>query len=322
VPPGWTDWQGRVAGAGGYYNHTINDNGQLVRYGESEEDYQTDVLADRAVETIAEAAQRQPFFLSIGTIAPHVPAMPAPRHEGVFDNEPLPKSPSYNEEDMSDKPSFIRNRPLISPEQEQELTASHRGRLGSLLAVDDLVERVVDALADAGVLNNTVLIFTSDNGWFLGEHRITRGKILAYEEAARMPLLIRGGGFPKGATVDQVVGNIDLAPTIIDLADAAPGRVMDGRSILPLGSDPNFGNARDLLIETLRYQAVRNESFLYVEHDTGEQELYDMRPGSANYDPYQLESRHADSAYSQIMAELANKLNELRTCSGESCEVQ
>ena len=148
------------------------------------------------------------------------------------------------------------------------------------------------------------------------------GKILAYEEAARMPLLIRGGGFPKGATVDQVVGNIDLAPTIIDLADAAPGRVMDGRSLLPLGSDANFGKARALLIETLRYQAVRNDSFLHVEHDTGEQELYDMRPGTANYDPYQLKSQHANSAYSQIKRRLAAKLSKLRTCSGTSCEVQ
>jgi N-acetylglucosamine-6-sulfatase len=174
--------------------------------------------------------------------------MPALRHEGVFDNEPLPHPPSFNEEDVSDKPSFIRNRPLISPEQ--ELTASRRGRLGSLLAVDDLVDRVVDALADTGVLNNTVLIFTSDNGWFLGEHRITMGKILAYEEAARMPLLIRGGGFPKGATVDQVVGNIDLAPTIIDLADASSGRVMDGRSLVPLAQNATLATSRNLLIET------------------------------------------------------------------------
>ncbi|HEX2243497.1 MAG TPA: sulfatase-like hydrolase/transferase, partial [Gammaproteobacteria bacterium] len=186
----------------------------------------------------------------------------------------------------------------------------------------DLVERVVDQLAATGALDNTVLIFTSDNGFFHGQHRIQVGKGLPYEEASHVPLLIRGGGFPKDKTASQFVSNVDLAPTIVAITEANARLVMDGRSLLPLAQDPGLATARDLLIENVYYGAVRNKSFLYVEHNTGEQELYDMRPGSANYDPYQLESRHADSAYSEIMAELANKLNELRDCSGESCEVQ
>jgi arylsulfatase A-like enzyme len=247
---------------------------------------------------------------------------------GAFDDEPLPKPPSYNEADMSDKPLFFRNRSLISPEEEQELTARHRDRLASLLAVDALVERVVNELAATGVLNNTVIIFTSDNGYFEGEHRLRHpaSKGWPYDEATHMPLLIRGGGFPEGLTVDRFVANIDLAPTIVELAGATAGLTMDGRSLLPLADNPNLGSARDFLIELMlkagTYHALRNESFLYVEHDTGEQELYDMRENSPNYDPYQLESRHADSAYSQIMAELVAKLNQLLTCSGISCQLQ
>jgi N-acetylglucosamine-6-sulfatase len=331
VPPGWTDWQGLVDNTTyRMYNYTINDNGSLVTYGEAEADYQTDVLADRAVETINQAAPNQPFFLSIAPVPPHYELFPtgfsaprpAPRHEGAFNDRPLPRPPSFNEANVSDKPLFIRNLPRLTSSEIQTITTTYRARLASLLAVDDLVERVVNALADAGVLNNTVLFFTSDNGWMQGEHRIREGKIFAYEESSHVPLLIRGDGFPPGATRNQFVGNIDLAPTIVDLTDASPRRVMDGRSLLPLAQNPTLGTARDLLIETLRYEAVRNRSFVYVEHNTGERELYDMRPDSANYDPYQLQSRHADSAYSQIQSQLANRLNQLSTCSGTSCGAQ
>jgi N-acetylglucosamine-6-sulfatase len=160
------------------------------------------------------------------------------------------------------------------------------------------VGRVINALADAGTLDNTVLIVTSDNGYFEGEHRLRHpaSKGRPYDEATRVPLLIRGGGFPKGATADQFVANIDLAPTIVDLAGATAGLAMDGQSLLPLPLERSPGTARDFLIELIlkagTYHALRNESLLYVEHNTGERELYDMRENSPNYDPYQLQSRH------------------------------
>ena len=343
VPPGWTHWQGLVDNSTyRLYNYTINDNGALVTYGETEADYQTDVLADRAVATVDEAVLRQPFYLSIAPLPPHLelrstgnpdpvtgmdtedlfPPRPAPRHVGAFSNEPLPKPPSYNEADVSDKPAEIRNFSLISSSTAQTITDRYRGQLASLLAVDDLVARVVDELAATGVLNNTVIIFTADNGFYHGEHRIRSEKFRVYEEAVHVPLLIRGDGFPQGVTRNQFVANIDLAPTIVDLADASPQRVMDGRSLLPLAQNATLAASRNLLIETLKYKAVRNKSFLYVEHATGERELYDMRPGTANYDPYQLRSRHASSTYNQIKSQLAATLSKLRTCSGANCEVQ
>ncbi|HKH20545.1 MAG TPA: sulfatase/phosphatase domain-containing protein, partial [Gammaproteobacteria bacterium] len=182
-------------------------------------------------------------------------------------------------------------------------------------------ERIVSKLSVEGVLDNTVLMFTSDNGLFHGEHRIKNGKSKVYEEDVHMPLLIRGDGFPPGVTRNQFVANIDLAPTIVDLADASPRRIMDGRSLLPLAQDASLAPSRNLLIETNEFKAVRNKSFLYVEHSTGERELYDLRKGTANYDPYQLRSRHASSAYNQSKTELRTKLSKLRTCSGTSCFV-
>jgi N-acetylglucosamine-6-sulfatase len=333
VPPGWTDWQGLV-GESAYssYNYTLNDNGTLVTYGEAPADYQTDVLASRAMETIDEASKRQPFFLSIATLAPHVESAanppsgprPPPRYASVFENEPLYKPPSFNEADVSDKPAEIRKLPLLDSSLIQQRTERYRGELGALLAVDDLMARVVNELAATGVLNNTVIMFTSDHGLFHGEHRLRAGKREVYEEASHVPLLIRGPGFPQGTTANQVVANVDLAPTIVDLADASPGLAMDGRSLLPLAQNPSLANACNLLVEastggTRTYKAVRNNSFLYVEYSTGEQELYDMRPGSTNYDPYQLQSRHADPAYAGVKAQLSIRLNQLRTCSGISC---
>jgi N-acetylglucosamine-6-sulfatase len=333
VPAGWSDWQGLVdPSTYAMYGYTLNDNGELITYGDADADYQTDVLADRAVQTITEAAQRQPFFLSIAPVPPHRTGIggpnPAPRHVGAFANAPLPRSPSFNEADVSDKPLFFRNLSLIPPEAVSDITDRNRDRLASLLAVDDLVERVVNALAASGALYNTVLIFTSDNGYFQGEHRLRHpaSKGWAYDQASHVPLLIRGGSFPSGVTADQFVANIDLAPTIVQLTGATAGLPMDGRSLSALALHPTLVTARDLLIEIIleagTYKALRNESFLYVEHGTGEQELYDLRQGSANYDPYQLESRHADTAYNPIKAQLATKLNQLRICTGTSCRSQ
>jgi N-acetylglucosamine-6-sulfatase len=332
IPPGWDNWQALAKGFHKMYGYTINDNGTLVRYGTTTSNWQTDVLANRAVATINEAALRnQPFFLSIAPTAPHResdPATgekfgprPAPRHVGAFGSEPLPKPPSFNEADVSDKPRFVQNKPLLTPTEIQGITTNRRSRLGSLLAVDDLVERVVNQLSAAGELDNTVLIFTSDNGYFLGEHRIPDGKDRVYEEAAGVPLLIRGGGFSKGAIANQFVANIDLAPTIVDLANATAGLPMDGQSLVPVAVNPTRAAARSLVIEGQDYQAVRNASFLYAEHKTGEQELYDMRQGHPNYDPYQLISRHASSPYAQIRSQLATKLIRLRTCAGANCRV-
>ena len=124
----------------------------------------------------------------------------------------------------------------------------------------------------------------------------------------------RGGPFPPGITVDQLVANIDLAPTILALTGATPRRVQDGVSLLPVVLDPKHGNERNFLLESENYHAVRNKSFVYVEYLNGAEELYDIAE-----DPFQLNSRHAYPTYDTVKEELRSRLDTLRNCAGANC---
>lgn len=338
IPPGWNAWYGLVDNyTYRYYNYIINENGKLVTYGDKESDYQTDVLAKKAVDfIISQRESSQPFFLQITPVAPHAAIIsysddnpePAPRHKGFFKNLSLPQPPSFNEADMSDKPQFMQAHPSLSAEAIDRLAKHFRNRRESLLAVDDLVEKVVNALREANKLDNTVIIYTSDNGYFQGEHRRPGNKYLAYEESIRVPLIIRGPNIPKNETRSQMVSNLDVAATIVEIAKAIPERILDGRSLSSL-----FGNFSNLMWRTAlliqgadqdgtnpkafhgRYQAVRTSSYLYVDHPTtNEEELYDL-----TRDPYQLKSEHNNSVYSQIKKKLREILNSLRNCVGSAC---
>jgi arylsulfatase A-like enzyme len=168
-----------------------------------------------------------------------------------------------------------------------------------------------------GVLDNTVIIFTSDNGYHFGEHRIPEGKRFIYERSARVPLLIRGPGFPAGVVRDQLVMNVDVPATILDLADASPGRALDGLSLLPFAEDGGYGAERPIVIETVRrYFALRTPKWVYVEYKDGQKELYDMIA-----DPDQLQNVVGKSAYAGVRSELAAKLAQLKRCAGTSCQV-
>ncbi len=241
VPPGWNDWN---AIAGNYLSDNLNENGR-VRYYNPERYYVTDVLSDKASDYVRSTAGRdppffpsdQPFFMWLGTKAPHQPATPAPRHEGAFSDEPLPKPPSFNEKDVSDKPDWVRDNPPLKPEQLAYMEKLYHNRLESLLAVDEMVGNLVDALKESGELSNTYIFFTSDNGFHLGQHRLGAGKWTAYEEDIRVPLIVRGPGVPKGAKREQLVLNNDLAPTFAELAGAPTPPFVDGRSLKPLLTD-------------------------------------------------------------------------------------
>ncbi len=163
----------------------------------------------------------------------------------------------------------------------------YRCELESLLSVDEGVKKVVDALQAKGELGNTVLIYTSDNGYFHGEHRIPKDKQHIYEESIRVPLLMRGPGIPQGASLGPLVINADLAPTLVDLANANPGQAMDGRSLIPVANNPSIEQGRELLIEEPTFAAIRTSRYMYAEHRTGERELYDLQN-----DPFELVSRH------------------------------
>lgn len=340
VPPGWSEWYGTPdPGSHRFYEYYINENGVLVFYGRREADYQTDVLARHAVKFIHRMATfDMPFFLSFAPLAPHddsanlnsIPGPePALRHIGVYQNEPLPQPPSFNEQDVSSKPSGIRALSLLDEDSVQELTASYRRRLESLLAVDEAVKAIIDALEMTAQLAKTVMIFTSDNGFLQGEHRVKNQKLLPYEESIRVPLIIKHPGFTGNRVRDELVQNIDLAPTIVELAQAAATRVMDGRSLVPLLHDAIPEWRRHILVESnikgpgsrkISYMAVRTVQYVYVQYKTGEKELYNFIDDACHSaDPYQLDSQHTNPCYRHLIADLRQQLAILRRCAGDSC---
>ncbi len=327
IPPGWSEWYGSIdPSTYRFYGYTLNENGRLATY----DAYQTDLYARKASALVRRFARSsRPFFLSVAFAAPHHVhgekfTVPAPRHRGRYAGVRLPRPPSFDESDVSDKPARLRNAARLDAGAVTLVTEMYRSRLESLVAVDEAVARIVGALRAARELNRTLVVFTSDNGFFQGEHRIREQKNMHYEPAIRVPLVMRGPGAPRRVRVSQLVANIDLAPTITDAANASPGRVMDGRSLLPLLRNRRMAWRRDLLIERSpkeRYNpvkeqilALRTTRYLYAQWESGERELYDLRR-----DPHELLSLHADPRYTRQLRALRARLARLRRCSGRTC---
>ena len=239
IPPGWNEWYVAVHGdAYSEFNYTLNENGKEVVYGNKPEDYGTDVYVNKAVDFIQRSAQDgKPFFVYLAPYAPHAPYTPAPRHANLFPDLIAPRTPNYDEADVSDKPAFIRDRPLLTQRQMDMIDQVYRKRLQSLQAVDEGIETIVNTLKANGQLDNTYIFFTSDNGYHLGNHRQVVGKIAPYEEELRVTMIVRGPGVPAGKTLEHLTGNVDLAPTWADLAGAKAADFVDGRSLVPLMRD-------------------------------------------------------------------------------------
>jgi arylsulfatase A-like enzyme len=341
VPPGWSEWHAALPDEQRVYDYRISDNGTVHHHGHDKFDFKQDVLTGKAMDFVHRRAPKpQPFFLWLTYTAPHIAtpnsspqppydcsgsAIPAPRHAHAFDSEPLPMPPNFNEADVSDKPAAIQAQPLLNADQIAHIQRRYRCQLESLLSVDEGVRKVIDALEANGELDNTLIIYTSDNGYFNGEHRIRASKAHIYEESIRVPLEMRGPGIPQGVTINPLVINADLAPTILGVASAArPGLVMDGRSLVPVAQQPGVERGRALLIEqpprsdpgSGSFEAIRTESYMYAEHDTGERELYDLQG-----DPFELQNLDGDPAYADVEAQLADQLAGLQTCAGATCLV-
>ena len=327
IPPGWAEWYALTGGSDQRrYGYKLNENGDVRYHGFGPKNYVTDVLASHAVDYIKRRAPRpKPFFLWFNPTAPHGEAgnlfgatrnpTPAPRHVGVYGNAIYPRTPNFDEEDVSDKPEFVRGKPKLTPSEIIDVDRRYRGRMESLLAVDDAVKRIVNRLRKTGDLHKTYIVFTSDNGLQLGSHRLLF-KAFLYEESTRVPLVIRGTGFPAGATRQQPVSNVDLAPTIVQLTKARAGLTMDGRSLVPFAADASIGTGRELLFESNQTSsfALQRDGYIYIRHDSGEEELYDLAA-----DPFELESLHASGPHLALKAQMAMRLDQLRACSGLGC---
>jgi N-acetylglucosamine-6-sulfatase len=329
VPPGWTDFEGLLGSSTySFYGFTMNVNGALET---TPLDYQTDAITERSVDFVQRNAGRVPFFLWTTYVAPHAGAptelddpvdypstVPASRHYGAFAGAPLPRPPSFNETDVSDKPPFIRNRPPLKPWQISEIRELRRQRLASLLAVDEGVGRIIETLEATGTLANTMVIFTSDNGFMAGEHRVPSGKMLAFEPSIRVPLLIRGPGIPAGVRRRDLVWNGDLAPTILALAGAQPAFARDGRSLLAPPAPRRVivleGSASARTLGLPRFTGLRTRRYKYLEHLWGAKELYDLRR-----DPYELTNLAKLPRMAGVKAQLGRRLAHLRGCAGAGC---
>ncbi|MFK8025103.1 MAG: sulfatase-like hydrolase/transferase [Ilumatobacter sp.] len=314
IPPGWSDWQKPRGNDHNMFDWVLADNGTSIPYGSDDDDYQTDVYARLADEAIAENADR-PFFMKVSTSAPHVrgqgqPPQPAPRHEGTF-NDPLPEPASFN---------IPKAGPPLNLEEIGRLRRLFRARVESLFAVDDLVETVIEALDREGILDNTIVMFSSDNGYLLGEHA-QQGKVVFYEESIAVPLLIRGPGFPSGLISDIPVQNIDYPVTIADVAEAEPMVEVDGRSIMELLDDDRQDRAlfimssRADLDDTDWWTGVRTRRFSYIRHADGREQLFDLLN-----DRFQLEDLGRSAQYTEVRGFLAAELDAFESCSGDSCD--
>jgi arylsulfatase A-like enzyme len=329
------------------WGYSLHENGVNATYGNFDvEDpplYQTDVLRDKALQFIdGHGDDAQPFFLSLNFVAPHGEVAdpgsltrpyvrPAPRHDGHFRSLRLPRR-GIGERDVSDKPPVVRALRVLRASRSQRIQADFRARRESLLAVDEAVAAVVGALERTGRLGSTYILFTSDNGFFQGEHRIAKGKYLAYEPSTHVPLLVRGPGIAPGTVSDELVTNADLGPTVLEAAGTAPDRFVDGRSILPFARTSGLRSRRPILHEGLTagdidrdgteraggtvgvYYAIRTSRYLYVRWKGGARELYDHKR-----DPLELESRHADPRYRAVIRVLGRELQRLRRCQGADC---
>jgi arylsulfatase A-like enzyme len=262
-----------------------------------------DRLGDQAVGFLNNTAS--PFFLYVGFKSPHRVAIPPARYRTTNAYVP-PDRPNFNEADVSDKPRWVRGKPLLSGDT---LLAWQKERLNGqreLLAVDDNIQRIIDALKAGGQLNNTVVIFISDNGFSFGSHRLVQ-KTCQYEECVHVPLLIRYPGAAGNRVEARFVSNVDMAVTIAALAGATPTIPLDGRSLRPLLTGPSAPWDDVVLLEDHTgppSYGIRVPGWKYVEHKDGFKELYDL-----THDPYELQNVAGRPAYQARQAELAAQLH-------------
>jgi arylsulfatase A-like enzyme len=259
----------------------------------------------------------------LGTQAPHKPAIPPPRYADRFPDAVAPRPPSFDEADISDKPGWVRQKAPLTSAEISGLNTFYRNRLRSMMAVDDLVGKVVDSLRYSGKLSNTYIVFTSDNGMSMGEHGRDVGKWSAYEEDMKVPLIVRGPNVPEGVKRTHTVLNNDFAPTFAQLGRVSVPSFVDGRSFVPLlrSGPPAPSNWRSAFLEEAvanavdrpAFKAVRTHKHLWVEYANGERELYDLRR-----DPHQLQSR-SPKDNQRLVRGLNNQLDRLATCKGEGC---
>jgi arylsulfatase A-like enzyme len=319
-----------------------------------DENYTTSVEAETARQFMAAGAKsKKPWFQyytppsqhrediaeqanagqDIG-INPRVPSKYIPRVE----NLKLPRTKAFAEKDMSDKRKVLQEpttpntngAACVVKQCISKLTHYYQGRAGASMALDDEIGKMIDELKASGQLSKTLIIFTSDNGWLMGQHNINGNKYLPYEESIHVPLMMAGPGVPKGKTNNALVANVDLSPTIVAATGAKARRTTDGMSLFKVMKDPSKGRTavpleatRKLFVkpgafpnpEDTPYYGVRTKDWMYAKYlETGDQELYDMVR-----DPAQMNNLAKKPGYAKQLAAMAKLALQLKTCKGKAC---
>jgi N-acetylglucosamine-6-sulfatase len=374
VPPGWDDWHTVIGDARLFYGYKTNDNGTVSdphgvfdetdsTYPErdapgcpdsppplQECNYLTDTITQDAENAINKYAASS-FFVQVDYTTPHgdivTPGGPEPatKYAGTFPGAKAPRLPNFNEFDMTDKPAFVRQNPKLGFGKIDYIDRRYENRIEALRSVDDGVAKIVNTLAANSLLENTYIVFISDNGFFQGEHRFDSAKFLAYEPSTHLPLVIRGPGILPNSKSGALVGNVDLAPTFLQWTGASSTATMDGRSLVPFIQDPAKRTKTPILLEgftgkgeegtALRarargrggqatisikasprdYEGVRIGRYKFIQYKSGAKELYDFK-----LDPYELHSRHLDPRYREVKRWLGLVLQRMKFCAAQTCK--
>ena len=371
VPPGWTDWWGSVTrpadsqltgGTYQYFHVLLNHNGTMDDGHKGV--YQT-VAEGRLARHLVRRYHRspKPFFLYFAPIAPHfgaprekddprgirwpgtgapekfkTPARPR-RVRGKFDRQitrasGLPADGSESQKDVSKLPRPMRWLPPIATREKAAMLNLTRQRAETLFVLDQQIGKLVTTLKRTGEYDNTVLMFTSDNGYFLGEHRMRQGKIWAHEPSLRVPFLVTGRGVPHGNRYDPI-STADITATILDIAGAAPPHPADGRSLVPsfagdrgwraplvvegqeAGPELNAAAAHPptAFDRKLTGTGVRTARWKYVRYVDGDTELYDL-----THDPNELHNLYGQKKYAAVQAQLNRVWKQYHDCAGAACQ--
>lgn len=328
VPPGWTQWD--VAG-NGYpeYNYDLNENNTIVSYGSDPSDYLTNVLSRKGVAFInQQAGAHKPFLLELATFAPHSPFTPANQDLDKFPGLTSPRTPAYDTL-PTNAPSWLAGNSALTQAEKDTMDTNFRKRAQAVQAVDRLIGNIRAALANNAISGNTYVVFSSDNGFHMGEYRLTSGKQTAFDTDVRVPLIVAGPGVPPASVRNEIVENIDLNPTFQRWAGGTVGSAVDGRSLHTLAhgdAAPDWRTgalvehhgpntlADDPDLQTVRngnpttYEALRTAAYTYVEYSNGDREFYDRTA-----DPYQLTNAYAQLPAARKVA-LHDALSGLKNC--------
>jgi arylsulfatase A-like enzyme len=334
VPPGWSNFQGSGSGYRGF-NYVLSQNGRVAHFGRAARSYLTDVLRRRGKSFVSRVGRSgHPFLLEVATFAPHRPATPAPRDRHDFPFLQIPRDNPAFDAVPTNAPAWLRGRPPLTDEEIAAMNSEYRRRAQSVQAVDELVGQIRRTLAQRGLARNTYVVFSSDNGYHMGERRLLAGKMTAYDSDVRVPLIVVGPHVPAGQTTTALAENVDLAPTFMRLAGVKPPPWVDGHGLVDLFHGHIPDHWRDAVLiehhhpETPNgdpdrqtnssgnppsYEALRTATDLYVEYVDGEREWYDLTT-----DPEQLHNRYSELP-ADAKAGLHDRLVQLEACRGAGC---